>query len=235
MGIKWDDNTRWDDGTEWTDDAAQPVNPLSIQNYNELKSAVASWMARPELNSQIEDFIALGEAQFNRRLRIRVMEQETDLTINAEQISFPANFRRVRRLYLDTNPVVDLKYVSPEQLRDQYPSSTQGKPAVFTMMGDDFFFRPVPDTSYTGKLFYYGAFTPLSTANTTNTMLSRNPDLYLFGSLIAGEEYFHNDPRLGYWLQRYEQIIKEIKDEDTGDRASGSAMYQRAERPERWR
>jgi len=233
--ILWDDNTTWDDGKGWTDDGALPFSPLSITNYNELKTAVGTWMARPELNSQIEDFIALAEAQFNRRLRIRPMEEEADLTIAAEEVSMPSQFKRVRRLYLNTNPIVDLKYLSPEQLRDKYRSSATGKPEVYTMIGDSFFFRPIPDSSYTGKLSYYKGFTPLSAANTTNAMLTSNPDLYLFGALIAGEEYFHNDPRIKYWRDRYEQIITEIKDEDTGDRASGSALHQRPERREYYR
>ena len=51
---------------------------MALTNYTTLKAAIANFLARDDLTSEIDDFIDLTEADFNRRLRIRAME-----TVNA--------------------------------------------------------------------------------------------------------------------------------------------------------
>ena len=44
---------------------------MALNNYANLKTAIANFLARDDLTSEIDDFIDLTEADFNRRLRIR--------------------------------------------------------------------------------------------------------------------------------------------------------------------
>ena len=50
---------------------------MALTNYTTLKAAIANFLARDDLTSEIDDFIDLTEADFNRRLRIRAMEANT--------------------------------------------------------------------------------------------------------------------------------------------------------------
>ena len=55
-------------------------------------------------------------------------------------------------------------------------------------------------------------------------MLTNNPDVYLYGSLLEAEPFLQNDARVGLWLQAYKEAIKNISDADARDRHSGSAL-----------
>ena len=48
---------------------------MSITTYSELKTAVANWLNRDDLTSVIPDFIALTEADMDRKIRHWRMEK----------------------------------------------------------------------------------------------------------------------------------------------------------------
>ena len=202
-----------------------------IGNYGELQLAIAGWLGTRKYDAQIPDFIALCEAAFTRALRIMIMEASVDLALSAERVDFPDAFRGVRRLYLDTVPLVLLRYVTPEQLGLTYGGSATGQPRVYTLLDGQFVFGPAPDGAYVGKLVFWKGFTPLSGASPVNDMLVRHPDLYLFGSLCKAESYLQNDPRMVLWKNEYAGIIAEIIAEDVRDRASGTVLAPMSYRP----
>tara|TARA_R110002126_G_scaffold101090_2_gene232962 strand:+ start:154 stop:333 length:180 start_codon:yes stop_codon:yes gene_type:complete len=47
---------------------------MALDNYSNLKTSIANFLARDDLTTEIDDFIDLTEADFNRRLRVRAME-----------------------------------------------------------------------------------------------------------------------------------------------------------------
>ena len=59
---------------------------------------------------------------------------------------------------------------------------TSGLPRFFTIT-DQIEFDRVPDALYTVEFQYIALPTPLSTSNQTNTVLTNNPNIYLFGAL----------------------------------------------------
>lgn len=212
------------DGGGWTDEGSSiALDPMSIQTYSELKTAVTNWMARPELNTQANDFIAIAESRMNRRLRLMLMEQVSIFSIEYQQTVLPDLFRGVRSLKLDS-PRRQLKYISPEQYYDRYADNVTGAPKEYTILNQRIYFGPVPDGTYSGILIYWRGFQPLSDASPTNDLLTYHPDLYLYGSLVAGEQYLHNDPRFEMWRSEHALILKEMIDEDRRDRTSGSAL-----------
>ena len=66
---------------------------MALSTYTELKSAIANWLNRSDLTSEIsDDFIVLTEADLNAKLRIRQMHAQTTITIDAETESVPTGF-----------------------------------------------------------------------------------------------------------------------------------------------
>ena len=57
---------------------------MALTTFSGLKSSIADWLNRSDLTTQIADFIALTEADFNAKLRIRQMEQIDTITIDSE-------------------------------------------------------------------------------------------------------------------------------------------------------
>ncbi len=47
---------------------------MALSTFSDLKTSVASWLARDDLTSVIPDCITLSEAKFNRHLRVADME-----------------------------------------------------------------------------------------------------------------------------------------------------------------
>lgn len=54
------------------------------------------------------------------------------------------------------------------------------------------------------ELTYYGLYPQLSTANTSNWLLSVAPELYLCGMLYYGNMFIRDEEQVNFWRERYE-------------------------------
>lgn len=210
---------------------------MALTTYSGLKSSIANWLNRSDLTTEIaEDFIALTEADFNAKLRIRQMEQVDTVTINAETVTVPTGFIGVRSFYiLSGSTKYHLNYINPANLISIKGGSTSGMPRTYTIESDNgtesFRFAPQPDTSYTGYLQYYKAFTALSDSNTSNYILATHPGIYLYGSLYHASNFLGGiDPnQTQQWLGMYSAALERCENNDQQDSYGGSPVVQRTD------
>lgn len=172
--------------------------------YAGLKASVGDWLNRADLTAVVPDFIALAEANIGRKFMkdgpVREMMGRSDATINAEFISVPTDFLGARAIYLAPN-YKPLDFISPEEVIERktlYPNTT-GDPQAFSVVGAQFQFWPWSAGTFTGELTYWKRIPALSVTNTTNWLLTADPDIYLFGSLSASAPYLKDDGRLETW------------------------------------
>tara|TARA_Y100000004_G_scaffold58336_1_gene64961 strand:+ start:30 stop:656 length:627 start_codon:yes stop_codon:yes gene_type:complete len=198
---------------------------MAITTYSELKTAIANWLDRTDLDDRIPEFIQLAEARHRRDFKIRRME--TRVTANTiadtEYYSLPDNFTAMRNIQLNTDPKTPLEYLTPEQMDRIKGGSTKGKPKAYSIIGNSFQLRPIPDGVYEIEMLYYKYFTALSDSNTTNDMLTYHPDLYLYGSLVEAEPYLQNDKRIQTWAGFYDRAKQDLITTNERDRHSGVA------------
>lgn len=198
---------------------------MAITTFSELKTAVANWLDRSDLTDRIPEFIALAEARHRRDFKIRRME--TRVTANTiadtEFYTLPDNYVAMRNIQLNTDPKTSLEYLTPEQMDRVRAGSTTGKPKAYSIIGNTFQLRPIPDSVYEIEMLYYKYFTGLSDSNTTNDMLTYHPDAYLYAVLLEAEPYLQNDKRVQLWVAAYELAKKGIIDSNERDRHSGVA------------
>ncbi len=200
---------------------------MAISTYSELQTAAANWLDRSDLTDRIPEFIALAEARFNRILRIRDMETvSTAISTSAgtREYSLPTGFVQMKEFHLTTDPLTPLAYITPEMMTRIWAGSGQGKPEVFTIIADNVRLGPSPDAVYTTSMLYYKTFTALSDSATTNDMLTNNPDVYLYGTLLEAEPFIMNDQRVQLWATAFKQAIDDIQFQDNKDRHSGSEL-----------
>ena len=200
---------------------------MAISTFAELKTATANWLDRSDLTDRIPEFIALAEARFNRNLRIRDMETVSTAISTAagtREYSLPTGFVQMKEFHLTTDPLTPLAYITPEMMSRIWAGSTKDKPEVFTIIADKVRLGPNPDAVYTTSMLYYKTFTALSASNTTSEMLTNNPDVYLYGTLLEAEPFLMNDARVPMWLAAFEKAVNDIQNQDNRDRHSGSAM-----------
>ena len=200
---------------------------MAISTFAELKTATANWLDRSDLTDRIPEFIALAEARFNRILRIRDMETVSTAISTAagtREYSLPTGFVQMKEFHLTTDPLTPLAYITPEMMTRIWAGSGQGKPEVFTIIADNVRLGPNPDAVYTTSMLYYKTFTALSDNATTNDMLTNNPDVYLYGTLLEAEPFIMNDQRVQLWGMAFEKAIGDIQNQDNKDRHSGSQL-----------
>ena len=204
---------------------------MAISTYAELKTAIKTWSKRSDLDDLIPDFIRLSELRTNRNLRIREMETRvrTDTVANQEYYGLPSNYLQMRSFKLNTSPLQDLEYLTPERMDTVWAGSQVGMPKAYTIVGDEVRVAPSPDSAYTMEILYWKKPTALSDANTTNVMLTANPDALLYGGLIELSSYAENDTGVLKWTQLFNEAINAVQTEDDRDRASGGALQVRAD------
>lgn len=190
---------------------------MALASYNDLKSSVADWLNRDDLTAVIPDFIALAEAQLERRLPVERMVKRANATIDTPFSAVPSDFVSPKSLVLtSTAPVQQLEFLSEDELdakKTVYRSI--GKPIYFTVVGTQFEVLPAPDTEYTAELTYVGTLDRLSNSNPSNWILARHPDAYLYGSLLQAAPYLRDDERVALWAQLYTQVIEDMLVQDS--------------------
>lgn len=180
---------------------------MAISTYSELQAAIASWLARDDLTSNIPDFITLFEAAAARRLRVRPMETTTTLTPASGTVALPTGYLGYRRLTWTGTDRVDLTYVHPTYLQALYPTTPSDTPAHFTIEGANILIRPTDDTDL--EFVYYAKTGALSSA--LQWLFNNHPDAYLWGSLAEAHGFNIDQANMALWGQRRDQVFDEIE------------------------
>lgn len=165
---------------------------MAITTYATLKTAVSTWSKRTDIDTVVDDFIDLAEAEMWQHLRIRDMENDTTDTASTSvrTLALPTGFLQMRRLRLIHGAVNrDLNYQSPEAMQIHDGS---GVPRDYTIT-DVVEFDRQPDSAYTIEFQYFRSLTALSTSNTSNAVLTRFPMVYLQGCLWAEAKWAKRD------------------------------------------
>jgi hypothetical protein len=196
---------------------------VSITSYAELQTAVANWLDRTDLTDRIPEFIALAEARFNRVIRAPDMLTRDDaFTIDGQYETLPSGFLEASRFVLLTSPVVNLIYVTPQEMAEvRHSYSSVGKPAYYTVTGGSFEFVRAPDQAYTASLLYYARLTAVSSS--WNWLATSHPDIYLFGALCEAEPYIRDDQRVVLWEARLAKALAELNVQNERKRVPGAA------------
>lgn len=182
---------------------------MAVDTYTNLKAEIASHLDRSDLTDSMDTFIDLAEARHRRDIRIREMIARDDITISAKYVNLPDRFLEGVSIRIESDPVAPLTFIAVEQMA-QFAQSTTGKPKYYTIVGGEFEFDRTPDATYTGQIVFYQAVSPLSDSVATNAILTRAPDVYLYGALMATAPYLLNDERLIVWGQMYQSAVDSL-------------------------
>jgi hypothetical protein len=148
----------------------------------ELRQAIIEDTHRPDLASQIDRFIRLGEGMIRRDLTAYELSyQLTDadrLIADQPEYNLPARVLIPRRLQT-TNTVPALSKVAVDII-NAYPLTDP--PHSYTIFGNTLSIRGNPAEGSTLTLDYYGTPPPLSADDDTNELLNDHETLYQAGA-----------------------------------------------------
>ena len=174
---------------------------MALDTYANLKTAIADYLDRDDLTSNIDDFIDIAEARHKREIRIREQIERAQANMTARYTALPSGFLEMRSLRLLTDPVTLPRQVNIDEM-NRLRRETTGKPKYFCIH-EELEVDVTPDTTYSAEMIYYGAFSGLSDAVTSNTLLTKAPDVYLYASLAAAAPFLVDDERIALWEQLY--------------------------------
>jgi hypothetical protein len=144
-----------------------------------------------------------------------MLRSVTTTAVGGDQtVMLPTDFLQLRDLFIETNPVRDLEYVTPSVFSRNARVTESGLPVFYTIIANEFKLAPVPDGDYSLRLLYYAAPEFLTDTNPSNDFLATCPDLVLYGSLVEAEPYLMNDTRIQLWAGMYDRGVTSLSSAD---------------------
>lgn len=187
---------------------------MALTDYTGLKSSISDWLHRGDISASagiVDDFIDMAEAEFNATLRCRSMEAQTDIGMSAGNISHPSDWLGWKRISILDSGIAEDAQPSPNEFLDIVGPSSEGRPYYYAVKGSKTYFNRT--TSYTARTWYYQAIPALTTSNTTNWLLTKYPQAYLYGTLLQASGYIQDDPRIALWKQAYDEAMERVKED----------------------
>lgn len=201
---------------------------MTIASYSDLQATIADFLNRDDLTSIIPTFIALTEADMNRRLRHWRMEKRSVALLDTRYTALPTDFIEAIRMQL-TGPdrVYRLELITNSELMDKRTASdVAGIPRYYVINDGAIEVYPEPNQDYDLELTYISSVPKLASV-TQNWALTYHPDVYLYGSLVHSAPYLQEDPRTQTWVALYQNAIDGINREDDRAKASGAGHRMR--------
>lgn len=197
---------------------------MSLSNYSEVSTALEKWLNREgftSLTDQVADLIAIGQRRIHRDCDLNAMEAVTSLTIDAQAVDVPADFKRTKSITIQEDNSTSEVTGASHQAVMAY--TTNERPTKFSVIGSKFYFGPPPDQTYTAQLVYFKSLPILSTVNTTNWISENEPEFLIYAAMVEACLFLKDDTRAKLWEARYKAIKDSImKSEDRMDKPYGS-------------
>jgi hypothetical protein len=201
---------------------------VALTTYNELKSAVSTWLHRSDMSPYLDDLITLGEQRIYDTVRSPEMEANfsAQIDVSTGVASTPQNYVELKFAHIDTQPLSPLTVTTLEGIYRQYPNrSDTGIPKLISRDAVGFVFGPQPASAYTIHGTYYVRLGALS--STINALFLNHPDLWLFGALSEAKALLGDDKRVALWEQKFSDAVRRVNAMAQRERVSGSSLEMR--------
>lgn len=197
---------------------------MTISTYADLKTSIASWINRTDLTSVIPDFITLTEARINRTLLPRSSETEEEIVAvpGSRYIVIPTGMINPVALWLKAYlPRQKLTQMLPAEL--PVKTNATGYPEYWAIDNSNIALDKIAGEAYTFDFRYTKTFA-LSDSVTTNYVLTNNPDVYLWGSLVEAAGYLKDAQAAALYESRFQNAMSEAMANENDTRATAPLM-----------
>ncbi len=188
---------------------------MALDTYANLKAKVIDWSKRNDVQPEFDDALLLAETEMlsnpveNLLIRDFETRAQASLSITSRFLALPDGFKSMRKLSrlleaeTDTFVRIPLDFRTPEQL---HASDEVGIPSRFTVTSQ-LEFNVLPETADTVEMQYIAGFTNLSSSNTTNDVLTNEPNIYFFGCLAMLNRFAERDSEEQNYTARFQNAI----------------------------
>ena len=200
-----------------------------ITNYATLQSAIADYLNRQDLTSQIPLFIQFCEADLNTRLRCREQIVRAEAISDNEFVQLPSDWLEAINLQIvdGTSP---LRFVTLDEADIIKKAQRYQRVAAYSLMNGAIELVPGPSDNVEIEMVYYGKIPALSNAAPTNWLLTKAPDVYLYGALTHAAPFLLDDQRIAVFGSFYTGRVQALNEEADKSLTSGSPLVARTRR-----
>lgn len=188
------------------------------RNYSWLQAEVIDWLHRKDLKAKVPKFITMAEARINRIVQARGMEIESTFSFAAgvASVRLPVAFDTPIAAWVsDGTDRRKLTGALPELLpRD----GQRGEPRFWAIDGSYLMLDCPVDRARAVTLRYRGQLR-LSDASPNNSILTKYPDLYLYGALMESAMFIRDSESLAMWTPMFDTAVKELNRNESRARA----------------
>lgn len=198
----------------------------TITNYSTLQSAIGDYLNRADLTSQIPMFIQFVEADLNTRLRSREMVVRATTTNDEEFVELPPDFLQALNLQI-VGGKTPLRYVTLDEADQIKAAQVYTQVIAYSIVDGAIELVPAPADNVQIEMVYYQQVPALSDVNTTNWLLSKSPDVYLYGALVHAAPFLMDDQRINTFASFYTQRVEALNLDSDRAVHSGSPLIAR--------
>lgn len=216
-----------------------------IENYGDLKDAVADWLNRSDLLPRIPSFIYMAERKIFRRYRnpnnektitYRLRENPqydsagstsigTEIAL-IDTVDLPGDYLETLTIQQNGIPI-DRKSLTEIQNLRSSNNAERGPIKYYARERKRLVFWPFPTADVDIRLIYYFDLSGDLTEDTDDhDVLRTAPDLYLYGALLQAEPFLRSSPEemalIQVWKGLYNEAFEEIEYQRDEDERSGS-------------
>lgn len=184
---------------------------MRIETYTDLVDALGNsrWVVRPTPETERQIFIQLAEAELNRMLYVREMEATVEYAVSSGSQAMPADYLAHVSLYVMGGPKpMQVEFVAPDVFDALRPMV--GSPCNFTIVGEEMLFWPAPAEEVTLRMRYRQTLPALSETQSTNWLLTKYPDVYLFAALAEAADYVADPAKLQQYIARRDRAVSMV-------------------------
>lgn len=200
-----------------------------ITNYATLQSAIADYLNRQDLTSQIPLFIQFCEADLNTRLRCREQIVRAEAISDNEFVQLPGDWLEAINLEI-VDGVSPLRFVTLDEADIIKKAQRYQNVAAYSLMNGAIELVPGPSDNVEIEMVYYGKIPALSNVAPTNWLLAKAPDVYLYGALTHAAPFLLDDQRIAVFGSFYTQRVQALNEEASKSLTSGSPLVARTRR-----
>lgn len=184
---------------------------MALDTYVNLQAAIASLLNRGDLTAAIPDFITLAEAEMKRELRRETVVASITIPSGVETYALPADCAELRDIQYQTStrkvPIALTTLARLAEFQNAFQSTAQ--PIKVAVVNKTIYFAPIADQNYAARIIYYRDIQPLA-SNSTNTVLTEAPDIYLYGAAKHAAPYLEHDDRVALWEGLFKTAIQKL-------------------------
>lgn len=180
---------------------------MTVETFSELSTEIAAWLDRDDLTDRIPTFIRMVEARLNRLLDDPNMEVAATVAASGPITTLPSDFGSL--VSISTSNADRLQLMGPVEFAG-LDRTLSGSPRYYTITGTGVSFAP-DNSSAIISIVYRRNIPALTAANPTNWLLTRAPDVYLYGALMQAEGFETDDSRVSGWKAFYDEAVDELR------------------------